>query len=145
MDYRDTLEEIELMGGLIGAREAAVRFMIGACRRMPLPEHLHGPLGVAARYLSGDASNEALEAARVSCWRSIEGQTSNLSETRVAATRAVICTLYPRDHEGDLFDTLEVFGDFARAAGLSVEALLEGLRRAFEVSTRASPRSTERR
>jgi hypothetical protein len=70
VDYRDTLKEIELKGGLIDARDAALRFMIEACERMSLPDHLDEPLDVAARYLRNDPSNAAFEVARVRCWKS---------------------------------------------------------------------------
>jgi hypothetical protein len=147
VDYRDTLEEIEMEGGLRGGRDRAVRFMVEACSRMSLPDELKESLEVAARQLRKEASDDVVEAARVSCWQSIAGQDSDLSDKRVAATRAVICALYPRDQDDHLFDTLDAFKDFAFAAGLPSEDLLEGLRRAFQVAAQpavaadgASPR-----
>lgn len=131
MNYRDTLEAIELKGDLVAGRAPAVRFMIEACGKMSLPHDAKESLDVAGRYLRNEVSDDALTAARVRCWRSIQGRDADLSDTRVAATRAVICTLYPRGKDDDLFETLNVFEDFALAAGLAANDLLEGIRRAF--------------
>jgi len=131
VDYRDVLEEIELKGGV--AVDPAVRFMIEACRKMSLSGQAQESLEVAARYMRSETSGDGLEAARVRCWQSIEGHDADLSDKRLATTRAVICTLYPRDRQDDLFETLDAFGEFALAAGVSSADLVEGLRRAFAV------------
>jgi hypothetical protein len=131
VDYRDTLEEIESKGGLVGGGDAALRFMIEVCEKMALPEQARASFEVAVQYARKGVSDDALEAARVRCWRSIDGHDSELSDKGVAATRAVICTLYPRARQDDLFGALDAFEGFALAAGVTSEELREGLRRAF--------------
>ncbi|CAG0935310.1 hypothetical protein TFLX_04142 [Thermoflexales bacterium] len=131
MDYRDTLEEIELRGGLTTGFDAALRFMIETCRKMPLHSDVRECLDVAVRYLEHDASFEDLETARVRCWQLIKGRDSDLRDPNVASIRSVICTLYPHDPRNDLFMTLDVFEDFAIAAGINPADLLLGLRAAF--------------
>jgi hypothetical protein len=147
VNYGDTLNDIEMAGGLTAGFDNAMRFMIDACNRMALPEYARESLEVAVRYVNNEASAKDLEAVRVRCWESIEGRDSKFSDPRVAAIRAVICTLYPRDTKNDLFETLAFFHDVAAAAGISSEDLLAGVRRAFGVAAQpgvapggASPR-----
>lgn len=131
--YGDTLNEIEMAGGLTAGSDDATRFMIEACERMALPDYARESLDVAARFLNNEASAQALEAVQVRCWESIKGRDLNFADPNVAAIRAVICTLYPRDQVTDLFTTLTVFRDLAVAAGVASDDLLAGLRRAFGI------------
>ncbi|HXU04469.1 MAG TPA: hypothetical protein VN903_26085 [Polyangia bacterium] len=148
MDYfADTLNDIEMAGGLTNGFDNASRFMIEVCNKIALPEHAKESLKVAARYVKNEASAEDLETVLVRCWQSIDGRTSEFTDPKVAAIRAVICTLYPRDRQSDLFTTLGFFRDCAVTSGISSDDLLAGLRRAFGVAAQpavvadgASPR-----
>lgn len=134
MNYRDTLEEIELRGGLTRGFDAATRFMIEICRKMAVHDDAKKLLDVAVRYLDYNASSEDLESARVRCWQLIKGRDSDLCDPNVASIRCIICTLYPRDHHDDLFMALDAFEDFAIAAGINPNDLLHSLRSAFGIA-----------
>jgi hypothetical protein len=134
MDYRDTLEGIELAGGLTASHDRATRFMVDTCRQIRLTGQAAEALEVAERYVSSRASARDLEGARVACWQSIKGRDTDLADPEVASTRAVLCTLGSREEDDDLFETLNAFEDFAIAAGIAGEALLTSLRHAFGVA-----------
>ena len=119
MDYGDTLNDIEMAGGLTAGFDNAMRFMIEACNKMALPDHAKESLAVATRYVNNDASVEDLKTVRVRCWQSIKGRDCEFADPEVAAIRAVICTLFPRRQDADLFETLSFFEDVAVAAGIS--------------------------
>ena len=148
LDYfADTLNDIEMAGGLTVGVDNAMRFMIEACSRLALPEYAKESLEVAARYVKNQASAGELETVLARCWRSIEGRSSEFNDPNVAAIRAVICALYPRERQTDLFTTLGFFYDCAVTSGVSPDDLLAGLRRAFGVAAQpavaadgASPR-----
>ena len=131
MNYRDTLEELELRVELNREFDSIARFVIGVCRSLELSEVAHAALDVATRYLSQAASDTDLERARVACWNSIKGRDMNLSDREVASTRAVICATYPRRWPDDAFSGLDAFEDFATAAGAKSDDLTLALRTAF--------------
>jgi hypothetical protein len=131
MNYRDTLEEIEVRVDLDREGDAIARFVIGVCRSLDLSAEGLQALAVATRYLDHAASDEDLERARVACWASIKGRDSNLSDREVASTRAVTCATYPRGWPDDRFSGLVAFEYFATAAGVNPHDLTIALQKAF--------------
>lgn len=145
MNYRQMIEDLDLSVGLPAGFDPAMRFMIEACQKMSLSDTARQSLEVAIQYLDGAASAKDLEAARVRCWESIKARDPDFADHAVAATRAVICTLYPRDGVDDLFTTLDVFEDFANAAGIATDDLLVRLRVAFGSAGQPAVRLAPRR
>ena len=126
-EYFETLNDIEEMaGGLKSAYLPAMRFMIETCGKMALSDCARESLAVAVRYLDGAVSASELKAARINCWHSIKGRDCDFSDPEVAATRAVICTLKPQDHDSDLFETLDFFEGVAREACIEPRTLWSG-------------------
>jgi hypothetical protein len=131
VDYRDILEDLEGRLNLDHEYDAIERFMIGVCLSLELSEVGREALVVAANYLEREASDSDLETARVSCWNAIKGRDYDLSDQEVASTRAVICTTFPRGWRDDAFSGLDVFEDFALAAGARSDKLALALKAAF--------------
>lgn len=131
MNYRDTLEEIELRTDLNHEFDSSTKFMIGICRSLQLSPIGREALEVATRYLDGVVSDQELKRIRVACWNSIKGRDSDLTDPEVAATRAILCATYPRGWSDDKFSVLSAFEDFATAAGVEPRNLVVALRTAF--------------
>jgi hypothetical protein len=131
MNYRDTLEELELRVNLDREFDSIARFVIGVCSSLELSAVARDALKVATRYLEHAASDEDLERARVACWVSIKGRDGTISDREVASTRAAICATYPRGWPDDAFPGLDAFEAFATAAGASSDDLTVALQAAF--------------
>ncbi|TAK19471.1 MAG: hypothetical protein EPO40_33165 [Myxococcaceae bacterium] len=131
MNYRDTLEDLELRLDLGREFDTIERFYIGVCSSLELSATAREALAVATQYLDLAISDEDLERARVACWASIKGRDTNLVDREVASTRAVICATYPRGWGDDAFCGLEAFGGFATAAGANPDDLTLALQTTF--------------
>ena len=127
MNYRDTLEDIELRLDLGREFDAIERFYVGVCRSLELSAAAREALEVATQYLEHAVSDEDLERARVACWASIKGRDLDLCDREVASTRAVICAMYPRGWGDNAFCALDAFEEFATAAGVNPDDLVLAL------------------
>ena len=131
MNYRDTLEEIELRTDLNHEFDSITKFMIGICRSLQLSPTGREALEVVTQYLDGSVSDQELERIRITCWNSIKGRESDLTDLDVASTRAIICATYSRGLPDDKFSRLDAFEDFAMAAGVEPHNLVTALRTVF--------------
>jgi hypothetical protein len=116
MDFIEALYQIDERVSLDLRFDSCVQFMVAASRSLPLSDIALNSLAVAERYLAGSVSDQELQQTRVACWESIRGR-ENATDRDVVATRAVICTLFPRSGTDSFFDVLGAFADFAMGAG----------------------------
>jgi hypothetical protein len=116
----DLLSSIDERVDLTGCTDRLVRFMVASCRLIThrLPDVAKSGLEVAARHREGHATNAELEAARVACWQDLDAKSwsTNTHEPEACATRAVICLLYPRSDNIDVFEHVAWFVQMVNAA-----------------------------
>jgi hypothetical protein len=126
------LAALDDQGALSESVVALGAFMLEVCSTIAasLSSVVFEALQVARRSGVQQATSADLEAARVECWKAIEGEPP--ASAHVCATRAVICALYPASQ--DPFLELQNFLDFALGAGVTRATLCDVLSKHFLVS-----------
>ena len=130
--FQQALDELEAKVDLDKELAACVRFMLEAVSLFPLSKVAGESLIVARRWLDGDVPASEFESYRVACWLSIEGRDCDTRDQEVAATRAVICLLFPPESWDDAYGVIDTFADFAISAGASSEKMVEILASTFD-------------
>jgi hypothetical protein len=93
------------------------RFMVAylALMQFTLPSVVKKSMEVAAQFDDGSAPPEAIEAARVECWESVDAMSkaTNFDDKDYFSLRAAICLLYPTAPDDDLPEVIDWFLDMA--------------------------------
>ncbi len=122
-EFHDVLDALDASLALDSRADRCCLFMIEMCQGLTLPDSVVACLEVGAKYWRKQATARELTEAREAAWRSIEGRDRETREPAVAAVRAAICALFPRDWGESVYERLDSFGYFALVAGADAMTL----------------------
>ena len=129
------LDELDQPGLLLRETGRLRDFMFVSCRMLEpvLPPAAADWLQVADRYRHGEASAVDLERVRVAAWEFLGKNSCDFTSPGVLAVRAVICLLFPDEHEGGdwWFETVHFFLDASNRAADHQGAQSQLLRQLF--------------